>query len=400
MATPDGECGSPAVAGSAQIGHNLRSCILESALGVRAAAEVVGFAVATAGTGRPQVTRGELAAWWRYFSETECRGYSSLYEHITLTVAQSTETLDFLLSLPSHAMQPNMLLAAVHDRVLQGLEPELASHYDGRGPGDVGPAFIDAVHRSRAPLAVVLNARRTQTNEIGRIAFIVPALAALDLTQPPTLVDVGTSAGLTLTLEHCRIDYGPHGALGPFDSPVRVQCDVLHGNPPVRPVAVAGRIGLDRNPLDPAVPEDFRWLVACTWPDTGRLSRTRAALELAAAHPSALRAGDAVDDLPALLRETKGAVVITTTWVMAYLPPKRRTEFAECLADASASRPVFWVSAEGIGVVESLPSVKVPPVEGISASVLGVVGFSEGRETSARVLAHVHPHGRWLWWHD
>ena len=92
--------------------------------------------------------------------------------------------------------------------------------------------------------------------------------------------------------------------------------------------------------------------------------------------------------------------MITTTWVMACLPPKRRTEFAECLADASASRPVFWVSAEGIGVVESLPSVKVPPVEGISASVLGVVGFSEGRETSARVLAHVHPHGRWLWWHD
>jgi hypothetical protein len=131
-----------------------------------------------------QVTRDELAAWWRYFSETECRGYSSLYERITMTVAQSAETLDFLLSLPSHALQPNMLLAAVHDRVLLGLEPELARHYDGLGTGDVGRAFVDVVHRNKAPLALVLTARRTQTNEIGRIAFIGPALAALDLTQP------------------------------------------------------------------------------------------------------------------------------------------------------------------------------------------------------------------------
>jgi hypothetical protein len=347
-----------------------------------------------------QVTRDELAAWWRNFSETECRGYSRLYERITLAVAQSAETLDFLLSLPSHALQPNMLLAAVHDRVLLGLEPDLAAHYDGRGTGDEGRSFIDAVRRSTAPLALVLTARRTQTNEIGRIAVIGPALAALDLSQPPTLVDVGTSAGLTLTLEHCLIDYGPHGTLGPSESPVRVQCDVLHGNPPIRPVAVAERIGFDRNPLDPAVPENFRWLLACTWPDTGRLERTRAALELAVAHPSALQAGDAVDDLPALLREISGAIVITTTWVMAYLAPDRRAKFAQCLADASASRPVFWVSAEGIGVVEPLPSVEEPPVEAISASVLGVVGFSEGREASARVLAHVHPHGRWLWWHD
>ena len=122
---------------------------------------------------------------------------------------------------------------------------------------------------------------------------------------------------------------------------MRFQCDVLHGNPPIRPVAVAERIGLDRNPLDPAVPENFRWLLACTWPDTGRLERTRAALEMAVAHPSALRAGDAVDHLPALLRETSGAIVITTTWVMAYLAADRRTKFAQCLANASASRPVF-----------------------------------------------------------
>lgn len=350
-------------------------------------------------TAGPGATRDALASRWRFFSESECRGYSSLYERITLAVAESDETLDFMLSLPPHVLQPNMLLAAIHDRVLLGLEPELERYYYGGDTGDVGSVFVDAVDRSRAPLAAVLTERRTQTNEIGRISFIAPALAALCLSQPPTVVDVGTSAGLTLTLEHCMIDYGPHGRVGPSDSPVRVQCDVLHGNPPISPVAVMGRIGLDRNPLDPSLPEDFRWLLACTWPDTGRLERTRAALELAVSYPNVLREGDAVDDLPALLRETNGVIVITTTWVMGYLDPQRRSGFAQCLADASTSRPVFWVSAEGSGVVESLPSVEAPLVEGISASVLGVVGYSEGHQTSSRVLAHVHPHGRWLWWH-
>lgn len=132
-------------------------------------------------------------------------------------------------------------------------------------------------------------------------------------------------------------------------------CEVLHGDPPIRPTQVAGRIGIDRGPLDPAELEDARWLIACTWPDTGRFDRTRAALELAAADPSELRAGDAVDDLPTLLDEIDGPVVVTTTWALAYLSDERRRDFSKVLAVASGDRPVFWISAEGAGVIEAHP---------------------------------------------
>lgn len=344
------------------------------------------------------MTRDELVAWWRWFSESECQGYSPLYESISDAVAESDELHDRLLARSNHTRQPNMLLATMHDLVLRGGAPELAVHYDGpAGPG-AGALFVETALACWDELIPVLEARRTQTNEIGRIAVLAPALAAA-VNEPSTLVDVGTSAGLTLALPHCFIDYGEHGTLGPADSPVRVECDVLGGSPPLAHAAIERRIGFDRRPLDPTNADDARWLAACTWPDTGRLPRTRAALALAAQHPSELRTGDAVDDLPGLLAGIDGPLVITTTWALAYLQPERRLAFADVLAAASAARPVVWVSGEGPTVVDGLPHVDPPDVEGISASVVGAMRFENGERVDARTLAHAHAHGRWIWWH-
>ena len=47
------------------------------------------------------------------------------------------------------------------------------------------------------------------------MAVLAPALAAVASEAPTTRVDVGTSAGLTLNVDRCLIDYGPAGRLGP-----------------------------------------------------------------------------------------------------------------------------------------------------------------------------------------
>ena len=86
------------------------------------------------------MTRDELAAWWQWFGESECRGYSPLYERICATVTNTDEILDRLLSLPGHAQQPNMLLAAGHDLALRGGAPALADRYHGALRDDVGQA--------------------------------------------------------------------------------------------------------------------------------------------------------------------------------------------------------------------------------------------------------------------
>mgnify|MGYP003924373343 CR=1 FL=1 len=344
----------------------------------------------------------ELVAWWRWFSESECRGYSPLYESISNAICASDELHDRLLARSNHVRQPNMLLAAMHDLVLRGEAPELAAHYNSpasplAGAGDL---FVETALHRWDELVPVLEARRTQTNEVGRVSVLAPALAAVVADEPTTLIDVGTSAGLTLTLPHCRIDYGDRGTLGPADSPVCVDCEILGGDPPIRPAAITRRIGLDRRPLDPNDPADARWLLACTWPDTGRLERTRAALDLAAAHPSELRTGDAVTDLPALLAELEGPIVVTTTWALAYLPDHARAAFVNVLSAGSVGRPLRWVSCEAPGVVDGLPEIDPPDVEGISASVVGSTVFRDGIITERRALGHAHPHGHWIWWHQ
>ena len=308
--------------------------------------------------------------------------------------------MDFVRSLPAHAHQPNLLLAAMHERVLLGLEPDLSFFYSGEKTGDAGHLFVKAVLGSREYLEPILATRFTQTNEIGRVAVIAPALASLPICDNLTLIDVGTSAGLTLRLDDCFIDYGSYGSLGPLDSKVKVQAEVLAGHPPLRNVPISQRIGLDRNVLDPKNASDARWLLACVWPDTGRLDRTRAALELAASRPSRLIEGDALESLSGILSSVPGPVVVTTTWVFAYMEPNYRARLMASLMAASEHRDIYWISMEAPGIVDQLPYVEPPLVEGIAASVVGLISFANGEIADARVLAHVHGHGSWIWWYD
>ena len=349
---------------------------------------------------KDQILKKSLADYWRFFAETECNGYSPLYEAITTTCANSDDVMEFVSSLPSHAHQPNLLLAAMHERVLLGLEPELSALYADNQVGDVGVLFVEAVLKSRDRLQPILATRFTQTNEIGRVAIIAPALAAISNRDNFTLIDVGTSAGLTLRLDDCFIDYGSHGSLGPHDSKVRVKSDVLAGHPPRRSLPIGRRIGIDRNILNPSNEDDARWLLACAWPDTGRLDRTRAALELAASRPSELIEGDALESLFGVLSSVQGPIVVTTTWVVAYMDNEYRARLSANLMAASQQRDIYWISAEAPGVVSHLPEVLPPKIDGPLPSVVGLVTFTKGEVAEARVLAHAHSHGSWIWWYD
>ena len=341
-----------------------------------------------------------MATNWRDFAENNCKGYSPLYESFTRACADSAEVMDFVRSLPPHAHQPNLLLAAIHERVLLGLEPDLSLFYSGEKLGEAGHLFVKAVLESRNYLEPILATRFTQTNEIGRVAVIAPALASLPICDNLTLIDVGTSAGLTLRLDDCFIDYGSYGSLGPQDSKVKVQAEVLAGHPPLRNVPISQRIGLDRNVLDPTNASDARWLLACVWPDTGRLDRTRAALELAASRPSELIEGDALEMLSAVLSSVQGPIVVTTTWVVAYMNLEYRARLMTALITASEHQDIYWISMEAPGIVDQLPDVAPPSVEGTAASVVGLITFAKGEIADTRVLAHAHSHGSWIWWHD
>lgn len=349
--------------------------------------------------------REQVAGWWRAFAETQCRGYSPLYERICLAVAADDEVIDILRDAPPAGRQPNVLLAAVHDLVLRGVDHPLADVYRSRrDAADAGELFCDLTKRERSEVARLLATRRTNTNECGRSAVLVPALrwAATKVGEPIALLDGGASAGLNLHLDGYLLDYGEAGRTGPPDALVRVECTVT-GAAPIETTAprIVDRIGLDRAPVDLDDDADVRWLLACTWPDTGRLERTRAAIAQARGAGHEVVKGDLVDDLAAVADRLRVDVplCVTTTWVMAYLRREAREAFVAELASLSASRPVVWIRGEGAGVVDDMPPDIDRSLFGdLEPSVLAATVFRDGEAASIDTLGACHPHGSVLQW--
>jgi hypothetical protein len=345
----------------------------------------------------------DLGRIWEWFADTSCKGYSPLYDRICRVVADDDDVLALALETPAAAHQPNVLLGVVHYLLLGSLDHPLAAVYAGESNADPGPLFHDLCLTHRTEVLELMETRRTQTNECGRSAVIGPALTwvARNVGAPLALLDVGASAGLNLGCDRYLLDYGTAGTTGPADAEVRIDCKVLGGDPPIaaRLPEIAARYGLDRSPIDLTDEHDARWLLACIWPDTGRLERTAAAIRDAQRHPPTIRQGDMVDDLPAVLAELPrdALACVTTTWALAYLQRDGREQFAAELAKAGRDRPVVWISGEGPGVVTAFADHTPPQVDDIESSVLGAIEF-DGDATRTALLAYVHPHGATIDW--
>ena len=343
-----------------------------------------------------------LAELWRWFAANSCAGYSPLYERLSLAVADDTELLELVLSAPPSAHLPASLLAAVHYLLLEGLDHPLAEVYAGRSGDDPVPMFRELCLSHRDEVLAILATRHIQTNDCGRSAVIAPGLtwfsAAFD--APFALVDVGTSAGLNLLCDRYLLDYGEYGTTGPVDSPVRVACRVAGGHPPIAATLApfADRIGIDRSPVDLSDPGDARWLLACVWPDTGRLERTAASIEVARGQLPRMVAGDANSTLPEVLAGLGPGTpaVVLTTWSFAYFSKDQRRRFLELLDGASRQRPLGWLSADGAGVVDLLAGVSEEDGHR-GSNVLGAVLFDHGAHAGT-LLATVQQHGAWLDW--
>jgi hypothetical protein len=348
-------------------------------------------------------TMERLSQIWRDFAESECGTYSPLYAAISHSVAGDPELLALAAAAPPSGQQPNVLLAAAHYLVLSGIAHPLADVYAGRADPDLAPAlFRDLCLSQRHNVGRMLASRHTQTNEPGRAALLAVGLAAAaDLVgEPIGLLDAGCSAGLNLLIDCYRFDYGPMGSLGPADSPVTITCDLRGPAPvPARLPAIAARLGIDRSPVDLTQADDVRWLLACVWPDTGRLARTAAAIELARWHPPNLMPGDMVTNLDAALDtfDPSVPIVVVTTSACGYLSTAQRHAFLAVLQRRARRQPLAWLSTDAPGVIDLVP---IPPATGhagASASVMGLVTFETGTAVG-RALGLCHAHGAWMEW--
>jgi len=138
-----------------------------------------------------------IKARYQRFADVEARGRSAIYEILARHVAQSPRVLVFLAGLPQDRQQPNLLFAAM--RLVAGTP--------------ASPAEFDAaIADHEEAIAGIMRTRTTQTNEPGRCAVLLPALARIE--GPLALIEVGASAGLCLLPDAYGYDWG-HQTLAP-----------------------------------------------------------------------------------------------------------------------------------------------------------------------------------------
>lgn len=250
------------------------------------------------------------------------------------------------------------LLAAVHRLVLMGAAPRLAAHYPTAG-GRAGPhgawdAFRELVIAEHARLQPLV-ALPCQTNEVGRCAAM--AFGFLDLAEryrlPLRLLEVGSSAGLNLRMDHFR--YGGGGAsFGPKGSPVDLSGLWLEAPPhlPAR-LEVDERRGCDLRPIDIATTEGRLQLESSLWADqVERLARLRGAFELAARIPATVERASVAEWLPRMLAEPRvgATTVVFHSIVYEYFPEPVRLAFHQALdgagARATSDAPLAWLRFE------------------------------------------------------
>ena len=357
----------------------------------------------------------ELSELFLFLAENDFSGYSPVYESLARSVAIDRQLLRFVES-SAHpnarrGRVPVLFFAATHDRVLANPESDIAAIYRGDLTEDPMPAFLALIDAERDAIVANMRTRSVQTNEVGRSSAIAAGLSVVGGARELALVELGPSAGLNLLVDRWHIDYTRDDesvfGVGPIDSPVRLQCELLGPHdPPSAPVGpITRRTGVDPSPIDAADPDQARWLQACIWPGVvERAERLAAALRVAAAEPPDLLRGDGVTDLAPLVATVADdqVPVVLSTWALAYVPTEGRTRIFDELDEIGSTRDLAILTLEEprftpwIDALDEIAAMCLDAGAG-TPTVLGLRQWIDGECTSS-LLALCHPHVRWMHW--
>ena len=319
-----------------------------------------------------------VAAQYLDFAE-HCEGESPCFVEWARGVAADEDVLAWIDRLPGLKKQPNIVFAA-------------ARWHGVPAPGPYA-GLRDALLDDDGTIRSTILARSTQTNEVGRLATLLPAFASVVPSGPVALIEVGASAGLNLFPDRWGYAWSTPSGMVELGPAPYLSCEVA-GPAPLPTVLpdVAWRGGIDLNPLDVTDPEAMRWLETLVWPEEDdRRVRLRHAIDVAAADPPRLVRGDLLAELPALVAEASayGTVLVFHSAVAAYLKAEQRASLQELMAGLVAEGRCHWISNEAPNV---LPDVTATAPEGEADGrhfVLGVDG---------RMVARTHGHGQYLHW--
>lgn len=269
--------------------------------------------------------------------------------------------------------------------------PDLTELYRCQS-GDFEGVIGRALARFDSELAQWL-AHPTQTNEIARSAAFAAALkvAGEQFGMQFELLEIGSSAGLNLNMEHYRYTLGGR-SFGPQDSPVHIAPRWRGAPPPDWQPEIASAQGVDLAPVNLADPQEREKLHAYIWADKKtRHIHLDLALDLAQAARPKVSQGDALDWLTVRLaaRPVEGRCrVVMHSMVLQYIAPDRRGAIGHIIDEAIINAPPQSPLVQ-IGMEWSAPRDEVR---------LTLKSRARAGELRSHLLAICHPYGDWIDW--
>jgi hypothetical protein len=284
---------------------------------------------------------------WYLRAARELSSHSTLHATWAAGVADDDVILRLLDDLPRERRQPSLIFSVatwlgVEARDAAGFRDWLLDHW---------PAVAAAARE-----------RRTQTNEVGRCAPLVAALARIP--GPIALIEVGASAGLCAIPERYSYRFSGGPRLG--DGSPLLECVV--DDPALAPTRlpdIRWRLGIDLHPLSVADEADVAWLEALVPLDRpDRRARLQEALATARSEPPEVITGDALAALPhAAARAPHDlTLVVVSLGTLVYLAPDARAGFPSTVRDLGAR--LVTLEQSGIAEPTSLPGRFVLALDG------------------------------------
>lgn len=332
------------------------------------------------------------------FAETECRGNSPLYDKLSLQLANDPELLRIAANARKGQPAPNLFFAAVHYLLLQSPGTPLAKFYPSieRSVSQEIPfdLFKEFCLQNGNEINRIIATRIVQTNVISRCSYLMPILSRIIAGEgkPTTIIDIGTSAGLTLNFDKYQYWYNDQKVFG--ESKVLVKSRILDSAiPEIYPITQPiQKVGIDQNPIDPNDQSEILWLKALVWTD--QLDRFMAMDEaLKLVDPKAIRfvRADSVADFELEIErvDPSRTLIIYATHVLYQFTQAQKDEFYTMLERMGQRRNFYFLSVESIkSLLERYQSKE---------TVIELTSYRNKQKT-VYFLAETNGHGNWIRW--
>lgn len=326
------------------------------------------------------------------FAEHEARGSSRLYEYLCGEIVHDGELMTLIRHIPLSQPKPNLLFAAMHYLVKKYEDP-LRAYYASLTahplPAEQSfPSFRTFALKHEDELRELFRTKLVQTNEVCRASYLYPIMADIyeSCGKPLALIEIGTSSGLLLGLDHYHYEYqnGPSIRLPAAALTITSQNrgETLPSSIYQNPV-INMRIGIDLHIVDLKNNENLEWMLALIWPEhVERRHQFMKAKEVNNTIQKQFFEGDAVALLPLIVQtvpEDYGLVVFHTH-VANQFPPELKRQLTDTLQTISYRRPLYHVynNMYDAGIHQDY--------------------IEKGVTQPVRVLPAADSHGRWFEW--